>query len=56
MDKLEAIRKIVYTDGAIDSMKVAGIQLILESEESSAESIATAFSESREESLKRLKG
>ncbi len=49
MDKLEAIRKIVYADDVIDSSKLAGIRRVLESDEKSAEATAIAFSTSRAE-------
>jgi len=47
MDKLEAIRQIVYADDVIDSSKLAGIRQVLESDDDSAEAIPIAFSKPR---------
>ena len=53
MDKLEAIRKIVYADDVIDSSKLVGIRRVFESEERCAEATAIAFSTSRDEFQRR---
>ena len=54
MDKLEAILKIVYADGVIDSSKLTGIRQILESDDKSAKAISIAFSKPRTQCQKEV--